>query len=312
MESTPDDLLIWDKNSQYPIFNLKGSKKNGKRLNEIAKNYIIEELILFSRGDGRLTAYPLEDICKLEDYVFAQRGTSFEKFLQEFYSHCYRLQNNMLNLGSIYCFLDDGHVKCGKGEVIKIGFSKYPDARMAQLQKSNDTTSYWAFSKYGKSLREHINLTSLVSSSKCLTILQEMILHYAFRSKRILVNGYRTEYFNLSHKDMYYLKKYLTKMEKVASFFLNKRSFTNVLSKSLEEKPHEEGWNEVVSFRKGKNKKSKAKFENGPFEGRICSECPLRYLVHIFKKGFYFPKTEYSKRTLEGCINYLRQNPQIE
>jgi hypothetical protein len=111
---------------------------------------------------------------------------------------------------------------------------------------------------------------------------------------------------------MYYLREHLTKMEEVASFFLNKRSFTNVLSKSLKEKPHEEGWNEVVSFRKGKNKKSKAKFENGPFEGRICSGCPLRYLVHIFKKGFYFPKTEYSKRTLEGCINYLRQNPQIE
>ena len=36
-----------------------------------------------------------------------------------------------------------------------------------------------------------------------------MILHYAFRSKRILINGYRTEYFNLSHKDMYYLKRYL-------------------------------------------------------------------------------------------------------
>ena len=233
MHSTPNDLLIWDKNSQYPIFNLKGSKKKGQRLNEIGKNYIIEQLILFSRGGGRLTAYPLKDICKLEDYVFNSREKSFEKFLKDFYSCCYRLQNNMLDLGSIYCFLDDGHVKYGKGEVIKIGFSKDPDKRMAQLQKSNDTTSYWALSKYGESLREHINLTCLVSSSKCLTILQEMILHYAFRSKRILINGYRTEYFNLSHNVMYYLKKYLTKMEKVASFFLNKRSFTNVLSKSL-------------------------------------------------------------------------------
>ena len=56
MHSTPNDLLIWDKNSQYPIFNLKGSKKKGQRLNEIGKNYIIEQLILFSRGGGRLTA----------------------------------------------------------------------------------------------------------------------------------------------------------------------------------------------------------------------------------------------------------------
>ena len=302
-------LLIFDKKSEYPVFNLEGSKKKGKRLNEIQKNYIIEQLILFNRGDGRLTKYPLEDIYKLEDYVFTPRGESLEGFFKEFYSICYKLQNGMLNLGSIYCFLDGGHVKYGKGEAIKIGFSKNPDKRMAQLQKSNDTTNYWAFSKYGKSLREHIDLTCLVSSSKCLTILQEMILHYAFRSKRIVINNYRTEYFHLSHKDMYDLKQYLREMEKVASFFLDKRSFTNVLSKSLKEKPNKEGWNEVVSFRKGKNKKSKAKFENGPFEGQICSECPLRYLTHIFKKGFYFPKTEYSKRTLEGCINYLRQNP---
>ena len=111
--------------------------------------------------------------------------------------------------------------------------------------KSNDTTNYWSYSKYGKSLREHINLTCLMCSSKCLTIFHEMMLHYAFRSKRIVNNGYRTEYFNLSHKDMYVLCDYLSAMEEVASFFLDKHSFTKVLRESLEHEPHEQGQRRV-------------------------------------------------------------------
>ena len=304
-----EQLLISDKNSKYPIFNLKGSRKKGKRLNEIEKNYIIEQLILFSRGDGELTTYSLEDICELEDYVFAIKGESLRKNLKRFHGIFYKLNNNMSDLGSVYCFLDDGHVKYGKGEAIKIGFSQTPEKRMAQLQKSNDTTNYWSYSKYGKSLREHINLTCLMCSSKCLTIFHEMMLHYAFRSKRIVKNGYRTEYFNLSHKDMYVLCDYLSAMEEVASFFLDKHSFTKVLRESLEHEPHEQGWNEIVSFRKGKSKKSKATFENGPFEGQICSKCPLGYLIHISKNSFYYPRTAYYKKILEGCINYSRENP---
>ena len=92
-------------------------------------------------------------------------------------------------------------------------------------------------------------------------------------------------------------------------FRADEQSFTEVLGKSLEYKAHKKGWNEIVSFGKGKSKKSKAKFENGPFEGQICSKCPLEYLVYILKNGFYYPQTEYCKKILKGCINYLRENP---
>lgn len=61
-------------------------------------------------------------------------------------------------------------------------------------------------------------------------------------------------------------------------------------------------WNDTVSF--VKNSQDKMEFELGPFEGKLVSQAPLQYLIHVRQKALYYPKDKFGHKLLTNCINY--------